>query len=305
MKSMSPKVLNLIYQAFDAHGEAVFSREDIARWPEGDFESTLREGLLVEAAPADEVVCPGCEEACLEDVEFVYGDKPEDTRTYVICGQRDDIGRVRIPMEMLDRWAVDRQRATELRGKEKGNASTPATKRPRLSKPLLKSSTSARMLDELSKNAEHREAYRIVYEYWGNPHDEILRTINNDTRLDINHASRVSHMKKGMVKWAEENRSWKPSKELENVVEAIIRKLASIYVKKKAISGNEWKKLVGTPDEPGDVRQDVYTSFVEYPGNRKKACAAGQKCIDTWRQERRRTDHRHDSDGQLIDPQEG
>ena len=108
MKSMSPKVLNLIYQALDAYGEAVFSREDIVRWPEGDFESTLREGLLVEAAPADEVVCPGCEEACLEDVEFVRGDKPEETRAYVICGQRDDIGRVQIPMEMLDRWAVNR-----------------------------------------------------------------------------------------------------------------------------------------------------------------------------------------------------
>lgn len=302
MKSMSPKVLNLIYQAFDAHGEAVFSREDIARWPEGDFESTLREGLLVEAAPADEVVCPGCEEACLEDVEFVRGDKPEETRAYVICGQRDDIGRVQIPMEMLDRWAVDRQRATELRGKEKGNASTPATKRPRLSKPLLKdSATRDRMLDKLSKNPEYRKAYEIVYKYWDNPHDETMRTVNNDTKLSLTDPSRISHMKKRMVDWNEENKPQKPPEELVKMVEQILCGLASIYVKKQAIFHKQWKKLVGTSDEPGHVRSEVCASLVEFPGDRKKAHAAGQKWIDAWLHERRRTDHQHDSDGQMID----
>jgi hypothetical protein len=112
---MSPKVLNLILKALDANGEAVFSREDIAAWPKGDFEEALRIGLLEEAAPATEVVCPGCEDACLEDVEVVYGDRPEDTRAYVICGQRDDIGRVSIPLESLKRWAANKSRAESLR----------------------------------------------------------------------------------------------------------------------------------------------------------------------------------------------
>jgi len=112
---MSPKVLNLILKVLDANSEAVFSREDIAAWPKGDFEEALRTGLLEEAAPATGVVCPGCEEACLEEVHFVYGDRPEDTRAYVICGQRDDIGRVPIPLEMLDRWAANKGRAESLR----------------------------------------------------------------------------------------------------------------------------------------------------------------------------------------------
>ena len=112
---MSPKVLNLILKALDANGEAVFSREDLAAWPKGDFEEALRTGLLEEAAPAEEIVCPGCEEACLEDVEFVYGDRPEDTRAYVICGKREDVGRVPIPLEMLDRWAANKSRAEALR----------------------------------------------------------------------------------------------------------------------------------------------------------------------------------------------
>lgn len=112
---MSPKVLNLILKALDANGEAVFGPEDIAAWPEGDFDEALRTGLLEEAAPAEEVVCPGCEDACLEDVEFVYGDRPEDTRAYVICGQREDIGRVPIPLESLQRWAANKSRAEALR----------------------------------------------------------------------------------------------------------------------------------------------------------------------------------------------
>jgi hypothetical protein len=111
---MSPNVLNLILKVLEANGEAVFDREDIATWPEGDFDEALRTGLLEEAAPATEVVCPGCEEACLEDVVFVDGDRPEDTRAYAACG-RDDIGRVRIPLEMLDRWAVNRRQAEKLR----------------------------------------------------------------------------------------------------------------------------------------------------------------------------------------------
>ena len=72
---MSLKVLNLILRALEANGDAVFDREEIATWPEGDFDEALRTGLLEEAAPATEIVCPGCEEACLEEVVFVYGDR--------------------------------------------------------------------------------------------------------------------------------------------------------------------------------------------------------------------------------------
>jgi len=116
---MSLKVLNLILRALEANGDAVFDREEIATWPEGDFDEALRTGLLEEAAPATEIVCPGCEEACLEEVVFVYGDRPEDTRAYAACG-RDGIGRVRIPLEMLDRWAVNRRQAEKLRPAEQG-----------------------------------------------------------------------------------------------------------------------------------------------------------------------------------------
>ena len=127
---MSPSVINLILQAIDANGEAVFSREDLAAWPKEDFDEAMQTGLLVETEPADEIVCPGCDGACHEDVEFVYGDKPADTRAYVACG---DLGRVKIDMKTLDRWVVNRERANQLRPPAKKTATKKAkTKKPKV-----------------------------------------------------------------------------------------------------------------------------------------------------------------------------
>ena len=112
---MSPKVLNLILKALDAGGETAFGTEDIAGWPKGDFDKAMRIGLLEQAAPATEVVCPGCEDACLEDVEFEPGHTPADMRAYVVCHRRDDIGRVKIPLAALARWAVNKHVAQSVR----------------------------------------------------------------------------------------------------------------------------------------------------------------------------------------------
>ena len=112
---MSPSVTSLILKAIEANGEAVLSAEDVAAWPKGDFEEAVRTGLLEKTGPAEEVVCPGCEVSCHEAVEFIRGANPKDTRAYVVCGQRDDIGRVAIPLATLDRWAVNAKKAEALR----------------------------------------------------------------------------------------------------------------------------------------------------------------------------------------------
>lgn len=53
------------------------------------------------------MVCDGCGDACLEDVELVGGGDDGPVRAYVVCQRRDDVGRVAIPLERLQRWAVD------------------------------------------------------------------------------------------------------------------------------------------------------------------------------------------------------
>ena len=165
---MSPSVINLILQAIDANGEAVFSREDLAAWPKEDFDEALRTGLLEQAEPADEVVCPGCEEACLEDVEFVYGDKPADTRAYVACG---DLGRVKIELKALDRWAVNRARLQALGyvRRQHGRATTQGSdggKPTQIKKPSKKAITCYRVHIALGQPAQEQTTAALAKE-WG------------------------------------------------------------------------------------------------------------------------------------------
>lgn len=62
---------------------------------------------MKQASHATSVVCDGCEEACLSDVEFIGGEEDAPPRAYIICERREDIGRVEVPLERLRRWVVD------------------------------------------------------------------------------------------------------------------------------------------------------------------------------------------------------
>lgn len=94
-------------QSADAACSTLFGPDDIALWPSGALEALVRAGLLKQASHATSVVCDGCEEACLSDVEFIGGEEGTPLRAYVICKRREDIGRVEVPVERLRRWGVD------------------------------------------------------------------------------------------------------------------------------------------------------------------------------------------------------
>jgi len=104
---MSQDVLSQLLRRADATAEAVFDPDEVAPWPEGALEQIVGLGLLQETAPARSVVCDGCEEGCLENVEFTGGDNGSPRRGYVICGRLEDIGRVEVDLDRLRRWTVD------------------------------------------------------------------------------------------------------------------------------------------------------------------------------------------------------
>lgn len=103
---MSQEVLSQLLRRADATAEAVFDADEIALWPDDTLEQMVGLGLLQETAPARSVVCDGCEEACLGSVELVIGDEGVPQRGYVICGRREDIGRVEVNLDRLRRWAL-------------------------------------------------------------------------------------------------------------------------------------------------------------------------------------------------------
>jgi len=112
---MSQGILRQILIGADAPHEAALSWDEVAQWPAGVLDLLTRCGILREQRPASSIGCDGCEEACLEDIVFVgTGD---DTRAYVACQRRDDIGRVEVPLDRLRRWQVDNAALVGIVGK--------------------------------------------------------------------------------------------------------------------------------------------------------------------------------------------
>ena len=97
----------MVLQSLDAASNALFGYDDVVDWPAGTLEALTEAGVLSTAQHARSVICDGCDEACREDLEFVEGHAGGLVRAYVVCRLRDDIGRVAVPLERLQRWAVD------------------------------------------------------------------------------------------------------------------------------------------------------------------------------------------------------
>lgn len=97
----------MILRAAEGTPNTSFGIDEIREWRPGDVEALEATGLLRPAEHATSVVCDGCGDGCLADVEFVDGGDEGPLRAYVVCREREDIGRVPVPLERLRRRTVD------------------------------------------------------------------------------------------------------------------------------------------------------------------------------------------------------
>ena len=56
------------FAALACEGAEILSAEELAAWPQDDVAALQQLNLVKKAAPAKEIECPGCEEACLMPV---------------------------------------------------------------------------------------------------------------------------------------------------------------------------------------------------------------------------------------------
>ena len=91
----------------DALSRPVFGADDVAGWPRATFQALVDGGLLRQIEDASFVTCDGCDEQCDEEVIYVNRGDCGPPDAYIACHRREDIGRVRVPLERLRRWAVD------------------------------------------------------------------------------------------------------------------------------------------------------------------------------------------------------
>ena len=104
---MSLEALRQVLKRTDASAAALFEADEVAAWLDGSLGTLTALGLVREDSPAEVIPCPGCEEQCLETVEIIG--EGDGTRAVIVCGRRDDMEPIEVPLESLRRWSVDVQ----------------------------------------------------------------------------------------------------------------------------------------------------------------------------------------------------
>lgn len=85
------------------------SRE-LAGWPDDSVAALKTQRLIRKTRPATSTVCPGCEQQCVMPVHTVVSlSRPSTGQTgrsnsFIVCDKRDDINRVPVEMDRLNRW---------------------------------------------------------------------------------------------------------------------------------------------------------------------------------------------------------
>lgn len=85
-------------------GAAVYvSQRELTQWPQDLVAELKAQRMLARASPATSTICAGCERACVMPVD-VLADDGHGMAAFIVCDKRNDINRVEVPIDMLERW---------------------------------------------------------------------------------------------------------------------------------------------------------------------------------------------------------
>jgi len=93
----------MVLTCLSEQSSALFGYDDLTDADPAEVAALQCSGLLQEVGYAGWVTCEGCDKACREEV-VLLDDEPGQTRAYVACQERDEIGRVEVPLDRLRQW---------------------------------------------------------------------------------------------------------------------------------------------------------------------------------------------------------
>lgn len=85
----------------------IFSADEVADWPGGLLDELLVVGVLKPWDNATTFACQACGHDHVETVQYIESPPGSGLRAYIPC---PDNGRVRVPLERLRQWVVDRSK---------------------------------------------------------------------------------------------------------------------------------------------------------------------------------------------------
>lgn len=118
--------MTTVLRSLDSMHNTGFGVDDVQDWPENALDLLVSSGILRKSGYADSIVCHECEECCSVEVHFDDGDDGLPTRAFYDCPLRDDIRRIRIPIERLETWALSSTALASALAESLGTGDDPA-----------------------------------------------------------------------------------------------------------------------------------------------------------------------------------
>ena len=108
-------------------GSLCVSYDELVEWPDEQIEEAKQQGCLVQADDAEGIICRQCPKRCWKDVEI----RQKDGQSVGIffCEDEDCAGLIKIELNRLQQWRINKKRLTRLGYGAKKNSANGRTNR--------------------------------------------------------------------------------------------------------------------------------------------------------------------------------
>jgi hypothetical protein len=109
------QVLRALLTALGPNGRdpLLVTRSETAHWPPSLFNALLETALIRPAGSANIVVCPGCDHACAMNVNSDTHPQTGNSRAFIVCDRRDDMGFIGLDPCDLKQWQLSRRQLAD------------------------------------------------------------------------------------------------------------------------------------------------------------------------------------------------